>query len=124
MDLRGLTNRREPIQSPITRSLGESCDYQPDWRFQVWKQYALEITGARHQSARLEHVLLVEKDPFVRDLIRYHFGRRCIIGEAIRYAVACEATNVRARIGSAIKAMIVAGRTYEQVASELVTDPL
>jgi hypothetical protein len=109
---------------PIARSLGEGPDYRPDWRFQVWQQYTLQITSARDQSAELESILGMENDPFVRQLLRYHFGRRCVIGRSIQYALRCQATNHQDRAGSLIKAMIVAGRSSRQIADELATDPM
>jgi hypothetical protein len=66
----------------------------------------------------------MENDPFVRQLLRYHFSRRCIIGRSIQYALRCQATNHQNRVGSLIKAMIVAGRSSRQIADELATDPM
>jgi hypothetical protein len=120
MELPKLTGRSQP--RPIPRSLSVSPDYRPDWRFQVMEQYAVEISKADDQSAKFEALLLAEGDPYVRQLLNFHIGRRCLISGSIEYALRCRASNSINRIGSALKAMTVAGRTSDQIAADLGTE--
>jgi hypothetical protein len=121
MELCGLPTAKQ--SKPIARSLHDSADYQPDWRHLVLTEYIVRITKSTDQSAELEAIFLLEKDPYLRQLLNFHFNRRCIISESIRYALTCKATNARHRLATAIKAMTLAGRSVGQIAAELATAP-
>jgi hypothetical protein len=114
-----------PATMPMpVRTLQEGPDYQPDWRFRTVELYFLELSKAKDAASRIDAILAQERDPYLRQVLKFHTNRRCVIHAAIRYALSCRATNVENRIGSLIRAMTVAGRTPEQIANEFGTEPL
>jgi hypothetical protein len=109
------------VPAPIRR-LQDGPDYRPDWRFLAVERYISEIGEAADKSAETDVILAREKDPFVRQLLRFHCARTCVIAGPILYALRCHATNAENRAESVIKAMVVAGRTAQQIAADLGTD--
>jgi hypothetical protein len=106
---------------PIPRSLRESANYSPCWRFEVFEQYLVKIAEAKDESTAVSEILLRERDPFVRQLLLFHFDRRCLIADSIKYATQCRQSEAQNRIAAMIKAMVVAGRRAEQIALEVGT---
>ena len=109
---------------PIPRSLRESPNYSPSWRSEVFEQYLIKIAEAKDQSTTLSEFLSRERDPFIRQLLLFRFDRRCVIPDAVRYAVECLQSETQNRVAGMVKAMIVAGRTARQIALEVGTVPL
>jgi hypothetical protein len=104
------------------RSLSQGPDYRPDWRWRTCERYLVQVSTSKDKEAEVDHILARERDPYLRQLIRYQFNRRCIIGSRIEYALRCRATNAETRAGSMVKAMTLAGRTSQQIAPEIGTD--
>lgn len=102
---------------PISRSLRQG-NYSPDWRLQVFQQHGEEITKAKHEFKAVNSILSREKDPFVRQLILHEFGRGGLLGDAIRFFQFERFT----RTGAAIKAMVVASLSPDQIAEEVGTN--
>ena len=113
------TAAKESLQIP--RSLACSANYSPSWRFEVFEQYLTEIAHANNESNAVTEMLSKENDPVVRQLLLFHFGRRCLIGDALQYAALCHQSKAQNRIASLIKAMVIAGRSSEQIALEIGT---
>lgn len=108
---------------PIPRRLRESPNYSPCWRTEVFERYLIKIAEAKSQSSALSKVLSTESDPFIRQLLLFHFGRRCVIPDAVRYALECRQSEAQNQIAGRIKAMVVSGRTAEEIALGVGTDP-
>lgn len=102
---------------PITRSLEEGSDYSPDWRSCVVAE-CLKTHAATGASS--EVLLKGERDVGIRQVIRHHLGSS-LIPEAVRYALGCQQHNGMTGIASNIRAMALAGLTYDQMAKEVVT---
>jgi hypothetical protein len=107
---------------PIPRSLRDSPNYSPCWRVEVFEQYLIRIAEAKDQSNAVTEILAEEGDPFIRQMLLFHFERRCLIPDSIEYAIQCRQTEAQNRIQSMVKAMVIAGRNPEQIASEIGTD--
>lgn len=106
---------------PIIRSLAQGPDYKPDWRLRVTEQYLLRSAGAKDTSSVTDVILATEGDPFVRQLLCFHSGRRTVIACAIEYALRCNRYAHTTRIPALIKGMVVCGRSGEQIANEVAT---
>ncbi|MCX6847589.1 MAG: hypothetical protein NTY98_01585 [Verrucomicrobia bacterium] len=105
--------------APITRSLEEGSDYSPDWRHQVVADY-LKKHAASGGSQSWVQLLGDERDVVIRQVVRFHLGSS-LIPEAVRYALGCQQHNGLTGIASNIRAMALAGMTYDQMAKEVVT---
>jgi hypothetical protein len=103
--------------APITRSLEEGSDYSPDWRHQVVAEY-LRKHAANGGSQTWEQLLSEERDVVIRQVVRYHLGSS-LIPEAVRYALGCQQHNDLTGMASNIRAMAMAGCTYDQIANEV-----
>jgi hypothetical protein len=93
------------------------------WRFDVFEQYLVKIAEAKDDSVAVAEILAEEPDPYLRQLLLFHFGRRCVISATVRYAMECHQSESQNQIGPMIRAMVVAGRSSGQIAAELGTDP-
>lgn len=105
--------------APITRSLEDGSDYSPDWRHQVVTEY-LKKCGASGTPTFWEDILEGEKDVVIRQVVRFHLGSS-LIPNAVCYALGCQQHNSMTGAASNIRAMAMAGFTYEQIAAELKT---
>ncbi len=103
--------------APITRSLEEGSDYSPDWRSRVVAE-CLKTHAATGASS--EELLKGERDVVIRQVVRYHLGSS-LVPEAVRYALGCQQHNNLTGMASNIRAMALAGMTYDQMAKEVVT---
>jgi hypothetical protein len=106
----------------IVRSLTAGPDYMPDWRFRIVQNYLTEIAAAPDSNARLAAIVEAEKDPFIRQFLRYRFYGTSVNSDAFKYAVGCQSRNQSSGAASIIKAMIVADRTPDEIAEELGTN--
>jgi hypothetical protein len=110
------------MSGEIVRSLRAGPDYSPDWRYRVVQEKLSDIAGAPDSNARMAAILETEKDPFVRQFLRFRFNGRSVNLAAFEYAVGCQARNESTGAASMIRAMIVADRTPDEIAEELGTD--
>jgi len=108
----------------IARSLEAGPDYAPNWRVLVVNAYLEEVAASNDPLGHIQAVFWREKDPFVRQFLRFRFDGRCVNHGAFQYAVGCDARNRETGAASMIKAMLVADRTPEEIAPELGTAPL
>jgi len=109
------------MSEEVVRSLEEGPDHQPDWRNRVVENYLGDIAKAQDGKARLSEILFTEKDPFVRQFLRFRFDGRSVNTEAFNYAQGCQTRNRTTGAASIIKAMVLADRTCEEIAEELGT---
>src|SRR5271168_3088866 len=98
----------------IVRSLTAGPDYWPDWRYRVVQEKLADIAGARDSNARMAAILETEKDPFVRQFLRFRYCGTSVNSEAFKYAVGCQTRNQNSGAASMLKSMIVADRTPEE----------
>jgi hypothetical protein len=107
----------------LFRRLEDGPDYEPSWRFMEVERYLVEISQVyeRDKDSKIQSLLAKEKDAYVRQLLLFQLNRPCEMAGSIEYAVRCHITNSQNLMGSRIKAMVVAGRTSEQIAKELST---
>jgi hypothetical protein len=103
----------------ITRRLEDGPDYEPDWRHLQVREYLNFIDQSDAADARLDKILSEEPDSFVRDLLLFHCERPCD-NEGIAYAVKCQRYR-KTRFASAIKALVIAHGSPEQIAHEFGT---
>jgi hypothetical protein len=104
---------------PLVRNLDEG-DYRPDWRAQAVENYLTEVAQAEDKSTKALELAQADADEFVRRLLHFHCGLPCESKPAVEYAIACVR---RPESALAIKAMVVAGRSVEQIAEEMGTAP-
>ena len=119
---RSRDNHGERDVDNIIRNLADGPDYQPDWRHQVAQAYLTEIASATDPGRRLVELLDGERDPFVRQYLRYRYSGICVKHAAFQYAAGCQARNAATGAASMIRAMLIADRTPEEIAAELGTD--
>jgi len=106
------------------RSLSQGPDYRPDWRWQTCERYLVQVSSSKDKEAEVDYILARERDPYVRQLLAFHYRRHCVISPAIEYALRCGATNIENRIASLIRAMTICDLPAESIARELGTVPL
>ena len=111
-------------ETRVVRRLEDGPDYAPDWRHQEVQEYLAEVAGSDEPLCRLQEICWAEKDPFVRQLLRFRYNGKSVNAEAFRYAVGCKTRNAEIGAASMIKAMILGDRTPEEIAAELGTDVL
>ena len=104
----------------ITRKLEDGADYSPDWRHQVVIEH-LKAHAASGGNQPWECLLEHERDVVVRQVVRYHLDAGCLIPGAVRYAIRCQQENRITGLASTIRAMVVAGFTFDEIAAELKT---
>jgi len=109
------------MAAEIVRSLADGPDYTPDWRYCVVQNYLTDVMTTACHDARLAEILDTEKDPFIRQFLRFRFNGTAVNAAAFRYAVGCQERNPTTGAASMIKAMLVTGRTSEEIAVELGT---
>jgi hypothetical protein len=123
-----LLDMPRPLWAPdnrVARSIEVGPDYKPDWRLRVTEQHLLAISRVEDRSAAVNLILIKERDPFIRQLVRFHTGTgRCVIPDALEYALQCLHCDPTTRIPALIKAMVVAGLTSQQIAAEVGTKPM
>ena len=104
----------------IPRSSLNSPNYCPRWRFDVVERYFTESV-VENQSNALSEIMLREKDPYVRQLLLFHTGGRCVNKDAISYALKCDLSSNKNSMAVTIAAMVVADRSSEEIAEEIGT---
>ena len=109
------------MENEVVRRLEDGPDYAPDWRAQVVQIHLSDIAKAPDGKSRLSEILFSEKDPFVRQFLRFRFDGRSVNAEAFKYAQGCQMRNRTTAAASMIKAMVVADRTSAEIAEELGT---
>ena len=109
------------MENEVVRSLEDGPDYVPDWRAKVVLSHLADIAKAPDDKSRLSEILFTEKDPFVRQFLRFRFDGRSVNAEAFNYAQGCQVRNRTTGAASMIKAMVVADRTSDENAEELGT---
>ncbi|MEO6754498.1 MAG: hypothetical protein ABIP85_22205 [Chthoniobacteraceae bacterium] len=109
------------MENEVARSLEDGPDYAPDWRAQTVHHYLADIATAQDGAARLAEILDAERDPFVRQFLRFRYNGKSVNADAFKYALGCQARNRTTNAASMIRAMLVADRTPEEIAAELGT---
>lgn len=109
------------METDLVRSLEEGPDYTPNWRELQAEKYLEIVATSAEPKCTLREILWAEKDPFVRQFLRYRFDGRSANQMAFRYAAGCVARNRETGSASLIKAMLVADRTSDEIAAELGT---
>lgn len=104
----------------ITRNLEDGPDYAPDWRHKVVLEY-LKVHADSGGTQSWEKLLENERDVVVRQVIRYHLNAGCLICNSVRYAIRCQQQNGITGLASSIRAMVVAGFTFDEISAELKT---
>lgn len=107
------------MENTVVRNLEDGPDYAPDWRAQTVQLHLADLATAQDGSARLAEILDAERDPFIRQFLRFRYNGISANSDAFRYAVGCQARNRSSGASSMIKAMIVADRTPEEIAAEI-----
>jgi hypothetical protein len=105
----------------IPRSLPDGSHYSPDWRSQAAESYVGAILASADAPATLAEIQRTEKDPYVRQWVRFRHTGRCVAQGRFRYAAECAARNDATGASSLIKTLLIADRTYEEIAEELGT---
>jgi hypothetical protein len=105
----------------IVRNLSDGPDYAPDWRHQVVQGLLVDVLKDKDQRTRMTAILDCERDPFIRQYLRFRYDGVAANADGFRYAVGCQARNAETAGASMIKAMIIADRTAEEIAEELGT---
>ena len=112
------------MSEEVIRSLEEGPDHQPDWRNRVVAIYLADIAKAPDGKSRLTEILFTEKDPFVRQFLRFRYDGVSSNLAGFRYAAGCQARNAATGPASMIRSMLVADRTPTEIAAELGTTRL
>src|SRR5438876_6409179 len=99
--------------SEIPRSLAEAPDYPPDWRWQTAELYLGAILASADAQGTLTEIQRNEKDPFVRQWVRFRYTGRCAAQGRFNYAAGCAVRNDATGASSLIKTLLIADRTYE-----------
>jgi hypothetical protein len=105
----------------IARSLEEGLDYPPDWRSQTVEKYLTEVAQSEDKAGKVAELAQAEADEFVRQLLRFHCGLVIEHKPAVEYAIGCLR---RPEHAWGLKAMVVAGRSVQQIAEEMGTVPV
>jgi hypothetical protein len=105
----------------IPRSLADAPDYSPAWRSQAAESYLGAILASADAPATLAEIQRTEKDPYVRQWVRFRYTGRCVAQGRFKYAAECVARNDATGASSLIKTLLIADRTYEEIAEELGT---
>ena len=103
------------------RNLADAPDYSVDWRHLVVQGYLSDVMIAENNRTRMVAILDIERDPFVRQLLKFRYDGNAANAEGFRYATGCQARNSVTGAASMIKAMLIADRTPEEIAIELGT---
>ena len=112
----------ENEETRVVRSLEEGPDYAPDWRQQVVQAYLADVAVSKEPLCRLQEICWMEKDPYVRQYLRFRYDGHSVNIDAFRYAEGCRVRNAETGAASMIKAMILGDRTPEEIATELGTE--
>ena len=107
----------------ISRSLDAGWDYGADWRLQQVDAYLGEIANTPDRKHALQQILYREKDPVIRQALRYRMVGGCAANTAFNWALQCARDNARTGLLSMLKAMVIAGMPPMQIAKELGTAP-
>ncbi len=107
--------------SEIPRSLADAPDYPPDWRSQTAELYVGAVLASTDAQATLTEIQRTERDPYVRQWVIFRYKGRCVAQERFNYAAGCAARNDATGAASLIKTLLIADRTYEEIAEELGT---
>ena len=111
---------------PIPRSLAEGRDFRPDWRMLQIDAYLAQLKQPSAANGpipeELKRILdpnTSEQDEMVRQLLRFHYGIPFEGKPALDWAMRCWLKSPEAAL--AIKAMVVADYSVEEIADELST---
>jgi len=118
-----LLNETSTLPGPPIRSLAEGPNYSVSWRWEVVEQY-LGLSRGEDKQGQFDQILGTEKDPYIRQLLKFQHGRRCVIFGPIQYSVRCQVSNGDNRIASLIKAMTVARLSATEIGQQLGADAL
>jgi hypothetical protein len=111
---------------PILRSLVEGRDFRPDWRMLQIDAYLAQLKQPSAANGpipeELKRILDLntgEQDEMVRQLLQFHYGIPFEGKPALDWAVRCWLKSPEAAL--AIKAMVVADYSVQEIADELST---
>jgi hypothetical protein len=105
----------------ILRNLSEGPDYSVSWRHAVVQGYLDEVMKSDDPGGKLAELLDQERDPFVRQYLRFRYNGRCVWRSSFEFSVGCQARNASSGAASMIRAMIIGDRTPDEIAAELGT---
>ena len=117
-----LTDSANVPDEVIIRNLSDGPDYRPDWRFRTVQKYLLQARSTDSFQDSIDAILEQEPDQLVRQLLLFHADRRSEIADRIEYALRCVRNEAETRIAAFIKAMIIAGRSSQQIAKTIGTN--
>ena len=106
----------------VPRRLDDGWDYRPDWRTQQIDEYLAEIAKVTDRKDALQQILFRERDPVLRQGLRFRLHGACAGTAAFSWAVRCARDNTRSGVLSMVKAMVIAGLPRGLIAGELGTD--
>lgn len=104
----------------LPRSLNESPDYDPAWRFLQVEQYL----RARDESLGEDSPFILsshERDSLIRAYFKFRTNAPTPRLPVCQYAQACHDSNARTSAASRIKAMVIAGLPTAEIARRLHT---
>ena len=105
----------------IPRSLADGPHYSPAWRSQAAESYLGAILASADAPGTLAEIQRTERDPYVRQWVRFRYTGRCVAQGRFKYAAECVARNDATHASSLIKTLLIADLTYEEIAEELGT---
>ncbi len=117
-----LTDSATVPDEVIIRNLSDGPDYRPDWRIRTVQRYFLQARSNDSFPDSINAILEQERDPFVRQLVVFHADRRSVIADRIEYALRCVQNEAETIVPAFIKAMIIAGRSSQQIAETFGTN--
>jgi len=101
----------------IPRTLAQGFHYRPEWRHLTVEDY---LTQRSITLPPLE-VLRDETDCYVRQLYLLRRCGTCLNPEPFRWAFDCHAHNAETGAGSLIRALLLAGVPFREIAEKLAT---
>jgi hypothetical protein len=104
--------------SPL-RSLEAGWEYQPAWRSRQIDEYLVQLGCSQDAPSGLAEIQFSERDPFVRQGMRYRFTGRCVNQTVIGHAFRIADENSRTGLGSRIKSLVLADRFPEEIVETL-----
>jgi hypothetical protein len=103
-------------------SPSNSWAFDPAWRSQLVEKLVAEIASTKDQNGALQAFLFHQRDPVLRQAVRYRLSGHCACTERFAWAYEVHDTNAATGMASALKAMVVADRLPAEVALELGTE--
>jgi hypothetical protein len=107
------------MEEVIARRLEDGFDHEPDWRARIVQQYLKRLAASTRPDAEFEEICYSEKDPFIRQYLRFKYKGQCVDKGSFEQAARCVRTNPATGIASLIKTLAVADRRSHEIAKEV-----